>query len=87
MTLQSAELDVQLNATCLMQYLDSMVWDQNPPRILRKQTGAILVCPTTDARLINVRIPPSSHFSRPCSFTYSIALSLSVGRETACVYM
>ena len=28
-----------------MQHLDSRVWDQNLPRILRKQTRAILVCP------------------------------------------
>ena len=68
----------QTNKTCLMQHLDSRVWDQNIPRILRKQTRAILVCPTNGSRPINLLVGPHPRFSWSYCFTYSFVLSLSI---------
>ena len=58
--------------------LDSRVWDQNLPRILRKQIRAILICPRNGVKPIDLgHVGPSSRFSWSYSFTYSFALSHS----------
>ena len=43
--MSSVEQGNQTNETCLLQHLNSRVWDQNLPRILRKQTRAIFDLP------------------------------------------
>ena len=68
MMLHSVERDGQRVATCNTWH--SRVWDQNASRNLRRQTRAILVCPQKGARLIDLRLGPSSRFSWSVSFTY-----------------
>ena len=53
--LYNVERGDQTNATCLIQHLDSRVWDQNLPRILGKQTSAILLCTINGRRPIDLR--------------------------------
>ena len=85
--LYNVERGDQTNATCLIQHLDSRVWDQNLPRILGKQTSAILLCTINGRRPIawSSIVGPSSRLSWSYSFTYSFALSLSNWRVVACV--
>ena len=76
--LHSVERGGQTNATCLMQYLDIRVWDLKLPRILRKQTQAILICPKNGGGPLHLRVGASSRFSWSYSLTDCLALSLSI---------
>ena len=67
------------------QHLESRVWDQNIPRVLRKQPRYICLLKKNGARPIDLRVGPSSRFSWSYRFTYSFALSFSISREIVCV--
>ena len=87
--MHSVEQGGQANETCLLQHLNSRVWDQNLPRILRKQTRAIFDLPKkwreTDQpprRTISSLFLVSTVLLTPLSFLFlfeetSIVLKLS----------